>query len=279
MLSTMALASPTADASATASDPIFIADEADLIAQAGTNSWPGSGTEADPYVIANLTFSGASDPAVYINNVQLYVVVRDCTFTNCAIAVELDLSSNVTVTGNTIEDGYEALVIYGTGGNTIANNTVNDQSYGFYLSETEGNIVCDNTLSNMDDYAVLLEGSHDNIICRNNVDVCDWCAICLAYSNNNTISGNIMTNSWIGVYLEYLGSGNVITGNSMTDCYEQYGGIKIADTPDSNAVSNNTIAYKADEPGSDNTLLIAGAAILIVVLLVVVIVVMKRKKA
>jgi parallel beta-helix repeat protein len=279
MLSTMALASPNASASATASDPIFIANEADLIAQAGTGSWPGSGTEADPYIIANLTFNGASDPAVYINNVQLYVVVRDCTFTNCAIAIELDVSRNVTVTKNTIEGGYEALVIYGAGGNTIANNTVSDQGYGFYLSETEGNTVCDNTLNNIDDYAVLLEGSHENTICRNNVDVCDWCAICLAYSDNNTISDNVMTNSEIGVYLEYLGSGNVITGNSMTDCDEQYGGIEIADAPDSNTVSNNTITFKADKSGSDSNVLFAGAVIIIAALLVVALVVMKRKKA
>lgn len=59
-----------------AHDPILITSDADFVNQ----SWPGSGTLEDPYVIEGLSISVSHDQGycIEIKNVQSHFVVRNC---------------------------------------------------------------------------------------------------------------------------------------------------------------------------------------------------------
>lgn len=274
----VALASPNASAVLASSEPIVIENNADLVAQASTNAWPGDGSVSNPYIIANLSFTGSSGMALLIDRVDLHLVIQDCSFTDCDISVEIDMSRNVTFARNTIYGGYEGMVIYGAdGGIVVSNNTVDEAHYGMYLCEADNIVVCNNTISNAEDYNILLEGSDGNTIIGNDIVASDWCGICLAYSNDNIISDNAITDASVGIFLEYLSYDNTITGNTVLECDPDEGGVVIVDTVESNTVSDNTVTYAEVGSEGDSELIIMVAAVLMFAMFAIVLVASRKK--
>ncbi|MCE5295972.1 MAG: right-handed parallel beta-helix repeat-containing protein [Euryarchaeota archaeon] len=270
--------SPNASAVPASSEPIVIESNADLVAQASSNAWPGNGTVSNPYIIANMSFTGFSDMAMWIDRVDLHLVIQDCSFTDCDISVEIDMSRNVTFARNTIYGGYEGMVIFGAaGGIIVSNNTIDEAHYGMYLCETDNIVVCNNTISNAEDYNILLEGSDGNTIIGNDIINSDWCGICLAYSNDNIISDNTVTDASVGIFLAYLSYRNTITGNTVLDCDPDEGGVVIVDTVDDNTVSDNTVTFADGESKDDSDLIIMVAAVLIIAMFAMVLVASRKK--
>jgi parallel beta-helix repeat protein len=276
--STVVLIPSTAGATLALSDPIYIYSNNDLVAQADLNGWPGNGTITNPFVIADMRFEDSSYTAIIISRVDMNVIIRNCTFINTTVAIEMDLSNNITITDNIITGGYEGIVIWNGSGLIIHNNTIKGVSYGLYFTETDGNIVSNNTISNIEDVGILLESSDFNTITDNDFYDSAWSGISLAASNNNTISGNYMINVDMGIYLEYKGYDNVIINNSVLRCPSEYDGITIADTPSYNTVTNNTITFVDDRSGLNNELLIGSLVVVIVILLILLLIVYSRMK-
>ena len=60
--------------------PIVINGNSDLIDQANAAGWNGSGTSDSPYVIENLVIQTTSMYGVYVQNIDLHLLFRNCSF-------------------------------------------------------------------------------------------------------------------------------------------------------------------------------------------------------
>ena len=110
-----------------------------LIAQAIDYGWPGDGTAANPYLIANLTFDGSSGVGLMIQNIDLYVIIDNCTITNSDYCIDIVGSNNMTIKNNTFYGNSYGFNIYmdESNNNTIVNNSMIGNNYGIYLSDSK----------------------------------------------------------------------------------------------------------------------------------------------
>jgi parallel beta-helix repeat protein len=265
----------SANALPTPSGSIIINGNSDLEAQAYSNGWPGNGTVSNPYIIANLSFD-SSYMAILIERTDLSVVIHDCTFTGSYTSIEIDLASNITISGNTINGGYYGIYIYGAGNNVVSGNTIKDAHDGVNLDGSRNNTVANNNITVGQDNGISLTNSDWNMIYKNKIVGAEmWCGVSMTYSDNNTISENTLTGGYNGIYLEYLGRGNIITYNTIDDADS---GILIADTPNSNTVANNTITSQTEASGLDSGIIIAILVAVIIVLVGVILFSFRKKK-
>ena len=98
----MAFASP-----AEATYAISIDGDADLIAQAEVNGWPGTGSADDPVLISGMDFSAAySEYALYVGNTTLHLTLRNCNFTEQSSSVVFFSTSNISIEGCRFQNCY-----------------------------------------------------------------------------------------------------------------------------------------------------------------------------
>jgi len=60
-------------------EPIRVDDDQELLQLAQQEGWPGSGTEEDPIVIEGLDIRPERGPGIYLGNVSLWVLVKECS--------------------------------------------------------------------------------------------------------------------------------------------------------------------------------------------------------
>ncbi|MEJ2248789.1 MAG: NosD domain-containing protein, partial [Candidatus Lokiarchaeota archaeon] len=194
--------------------PIFIDGDAHGI---GAHNWSwaesqpwctGNGTEAEPYIIANLTINGMRlSSCIQIKNSVAFFRIENCSLYNSSAGP-----------GNPRKAGIRLLncsngVIYN---NSISNNEGN----GISLGSSSFNIISENILSKNKYYGISLYSN----------------------CNNNTISENTISNNWIdGIYL-YYSNDNIISKNT---CSKNRDGIRLSHGSDNtilwNIISNNTM--------------------------------------
>ncbi len=140
---------------------IHINGDADLLAQATANDWPGAGTATDPIVIAGLWLDGASlatgagDILIRIESTTLHLELSDLHLFDSSNrrpnGIILAQATNVTIRDSHIEDvpkGIEASAPRGIpSGLRIINNTVDATFVGIRIYGPTGAIVQDNDVT------------------------------------------------------------------------------------------------------------------------------------
>ena len=121
------------------------------------------------------------------------VTVRNMTIRNFDYGIELDSSSNSTLSGN----------------NVAANNWIGIMLY--YSSD--GNVLSGNNVANNWD-GIELDYSSNNVLSGNNVTANNADGIDVYSSDNNVLSGNNVANNYAGIVLG-SSSGNTLSGNVM----------------------------------------------------------------
>jgi len=145
------------------------------------------------------------------------------------------ISSNNTLTDNTISNTNNGMYLYLSRGNNITGNTVSNSNDGIYLSSSCNNTIEGNTVTK-NDGGIDLSSSHNNNIMGNDITNSRWG--CDFYnSNNNTISNNTVSNNNYSMYL-YSSGDNNLTGNTVRD--NNYG-IYLTSSCNGNTISCNYV--------------------------------------
>jgi len=200
----------------------------------------GSGTEMDPYVIGNDTFSYASGDALVIKNSRKYFTVINCTFENSnSVGLLLNNISNGLVKNNTFYNNLQGMSIYDSWDVNVTECVFDSNTqYNLFLDHSDNNTILLNTITgkNDQDYGIGLSYSHDNLLINNTFSTTHFALINVAYSNNNDIIGNNFFRGGHAVLL-YVGHYNVISQNEMFRCNW---GISLANS-DYNLLSDNFV--------------------------------------
>ncbi len=235
--------------------PIVITSNSDF----ATQGWPGSGTEADPYVIEGLNIT-STDTCISISGTTVYFVIRGCLLrSSSAHGVNLYNVRNGRIENNTISNvPWHGVRIYDSQNNTVLNNTISGCSYGVYIGHSTGNILVNNTISDNLDSGVNLYFSSDNTLLNNrfhnNGIVFSVLDSTVEYwrqtiAPNNTVNGKAVGYFWnlTGGVIDGCQYGQVIlancTGVTVRDGVFSNGSIGIQlGHSDSNTLLNNTIS-------------------------------------
>ena len=193
--------SPVGSKAYTPHAAIVIASDADF----STQGWPGSGSVANPYLIAGLEIDGlAFQSGIFISNTSKHYIIQGCYIYNSWQAgVFLYNAPDGEILDCLLSDNEPfGIRISSCSGMSVVNNTCAGASEaGISVSQTPGTIVTNNTCSN------------------NGED-----GITVTYSDDCTISGNIcLGNSDHGILA--WGSNNIVTENTCNDNY--YWGIEV----------------------------------------------------
>lgn len=94
-----------------AHSPILILDNAGLISA----GFPGTGTNADPFLIQNFEIDGAGGSAIAIYDTDLHVKILNCYLSDSSgpsATIHLQNVKNVTVENNTLVDCYAGVGLF-----------------------------------------------------------------------------------------------------------------------------------------------------------------------
>jgi len=85
---------------------ISVVSDQTLRDAASANSWPGDGTEGDPYIIEGYSIdgNGSEGTCISIEGVTLHLTVRGNLVYSAAHGITVAVSRNVTVEGNEVRD-------------------------------------------------------------------------------------------------------------------------------------------------------------------------------
>jgi parallel beta-helix repeat protein len=171
------------------------------------------------------------------------VTIKNMTIKAFAGPIELDYSSNNTISGNSITNngGIDIRLSYSAGNTISGNNITNNKSAhgaGIVLFSSAGNTISGNNIAASSAAIVFDVDSGNNTVSGNNITNND-AGITLYSASNNNISENTITAT--GYYGIELGSSssNSISGNNITNNYS--GGILLSSSS-SNTISGNNVA-------------------------------------
>ncbi|MCE7749358.1 MAG: right-handed parallel beta-helix repeat-containing protein [Candidatus Heimdallarchaeota archaeon] len=134
-------------------------------------SFPGNGSEVDPYIIEDLVIEAVGYSGIYISYTDVHFIIRNCTIlsTNYGIALEWLEGLNSLIYNNTFWTYQtDGVFLYQTSNLTFYQNTVQYCSRGFYLSSSLDITIAENTFVENDNYGVEINTfSHNNAIAGN----------------------------------------------------------------------------------------------------------------
>jgi len=243
---------------------ISIDGDADFVAQATSEGWPGDGSAEDPYIVGGYDIDGSGyRTAVAIGNTTVHFEVRECYIhdsvqagahlynvlngrvvdnsfvRNSPNAVRLSGSDNVSVEENLLsENTGTGIYLYDSELNEIVGNTIHNSASAMYVSYSNGNLILNNTVTGTGG-GFTLGSSCDNTISGNNCSYRTGNGIVFMasaiYSTGNLISGNTLVhNTQTGLMLN--NGGNRVIGN---DCSNNMGsGIRMETSSGSNISEN-----------------------------------------
>jgi parallel beta-helix repeat protein len=241
MLSISFVLVPAIPASATdPSGSISIVGDSELRVNASKNSWPGDGSTAHPFIIEDLTIDGGSETGIMIRDTSLYLVIRDCTFTDSVRCIDIAGSRNILIENNSFHGNLYGCNIYLQGSSNIVvhNNVMDGNDNGLYISDSSNNAILDNTISNARWDGIDMETNSDNnAISHNTIIGAIDSGVYLSMSDGNTVSHNTVSGAHYGIYLE-SSSGDLVSDNTVGD--SEYEEICLSSAID-NTISHNTI--------------------------------------
>jgi len=156
-------------------DAILLDGNAELIAQADAEVWPGDGTEGNPYQITGYYFYDVQH-SVEIRNIDLYWTFTDNEVDGPGDAtvwcgVEISNSANGYVENNLIHNRYRGLWLIDIDDVTITNNDIQDnQLHGIEcVGYINGCLISDNTLTRNTGSGIKILTAVDSEISENSV--------------------------------------------------------------------------------------------------------------
>ncbi len=227
--------------------PITILSNQDFI----DLSFPGSGTEEDPYRIENYTISTIEDNAITIKNTRKFFTIRNCSVSayrygifienvtedsydeminsfsitnntcyNCWNGIQIISSWYAYVYNNTcINNDNDGINIYSCWFSTVENNTCIENEYGLVFHKSDSFVSKNNCSFNEKDGLIIWESSgtiSQNMCIKNGYGL--TALICYGYTY--FVNNICLNNSLYGLYLS--GSSSSITSNN-TCSYNGYG--------------------------------------------------------
>ena len=201
-------------------DPVNIVSNMNFSIQ----GWPGNGTSGNPYVIEDLEISSSASACVYIEDTDVYFVIRDCTF-------DAHWDKNCVTLAN---------VTHGT----IENCVMHDCSVGVKLYDAPDCIVSDNEISDSQVGISATGGSDDSFILRNNVSAGGTDGIAIYNSHRVVIENNTVFGYRQSCLRAYESHYCIFTGNELGD-FERFGFFMYLS--DYGEISRNTAHYSSTE--------------------------------
>ncbi len=194
---------------------IWIDSDSDFI----TYSFPGSGTEIDPYIIENYEIISSSDHGIYINSTTNYFVIRNSYVDaeEYGIYVSNVADETAAVINNTCyNNDNDGISLHYSGSSIVANNTCNNNNvYGIKLWFSGSSTVSNNTCNNNNDFGIVLVDSGSSTVANNTCNY-NGIGISLYYSGSSTFTNNTCSNNGWGISLADSGS-STFTNNMCTN--------------------------------------------------------------
>ena len=158
------------------------------------------------------------------NGTVLYVTADKVKISNFTIqnsgsstsyGIEL-VAENCTVSGNTIRENGNGILIMQSSRVVITENTISENElYGIWMGKSSNNMIDRNDITNNGITGIESALSTDNIVNANNISYNDWFGIEFYYCNNTVFSKNtIMNNKVDGICLG-ASHANKIIGNNI----------------------------------------------------------------
>jgi parallel beta-helix repeat protein len=148
-------------------DPISIDGDLDFATTAASESWPGSGTEYDPYIIELYEITGGdTEKAISVKNTNVHFIIRDCRFSDgYASAVYMFNVAHASVEDN-VFTSCEFYSIYFEQCKFISmdRNTVTGGSHCVGIIDSNTVSAENNTVENAIWWPVWVSSSHDVIL-------------------------------------------------------------------------------------------------------------------
>ncbi|MHA1663997.1 MAG: right-handed parallel beta-helix repeat-containing protein [Candidatus Thorarchaeota archaeon] len=190
------------DSAATAYTPhdaILLDGNAEMIAQATVESWPGDGSADTPYQITGYSFYDTTH-SVEIRNIDLHWTFTDNMIdgphnTNVWCGMEITNSTNGYVANNVITGRFRGLWLIDIYDVTITNNLIVDNLFHGIecVGYINGCLISDNTITRNTGSGIRILTGVDSEISENNVTDCDGTGIqIIGEATNCQITDNII---------------------------------------------------------------------------------------
>jgi len=225
----------------------------------------GSGTELNPYIIENMNIdANLTDSCISILNSEAYFIIRGCNLDNSVLSgtdggIYLYNVTNGNILSNNFDNNKGAGILgIMSSNNTISGNSLNNGRHGIHIFGDYNEIFNNDIYGDGTGSGIVLEGSYiGNNVNGNTIENC-WQGIWLSGVDNNTVLGNEASqNLQNGIVLatdsnfNYI-SGNFVENNALNGFYVLGG--------DDNIIHNNIIRYNVLDginilTGSSNNLI------------------------
>ncbi len=156
--------------SLTPHDPISITSDNNFT----DYSFPGTGTEEDPYVIEGYNITTTSNRGIYITDTTKNFTVRNCYVKagEYGIYIRNVAGGTATVINSMCTNNNNiGIYLYSSGSSTVANNTFNNNFYGIFFYSSDFCVFTYNVLQENEDYGIRLYSDCDNNIIHHNTFV------------------------------------------------------------------------------------------------------------
>jgi len=161
--------------------PIHINGNADFASQAASEGWQGDGTANNPYIIENYDINASTTHGIYIENTDVYFIIRNCI----------------------IHDGkgkYDGIFFYNVKNGKIDNVTSYNNWNGIYLERSPNNQITNCHVHN-NSWTGIYVGWYTNSSQITNCDIHNNKeGINLWYTSDNHIIGNTFINNDITIW-------------------------------------------------------------------------------
>jgi parallel beta-helix repeat protein len=164
-------------------DAILLDGNAEMIAQATTESWPGDGSSGDPYQITGYSFYDVQH-SVEIRNIDLHWTFTDNEIDGPGDAtvwcgMEISNSANGYVANNVIFNRFRGLWLIDINDVTITNNIVEDNLFHGIecVGYINGCLISDNIVRRNDGSGIRILSGVNSEISENSVTDCDGTGI------------------------------------------------------------------------------------------------------
>ncbi|MFX1271184.1 MAG: right-handed parallel beta-helix repeat-containing protein [Promethearchaeota archaeon] len=201
-------------------EPIFI-QNAEEFASYG---FPGNGTESNPYIIERLNISTVGETCIWIQDVDVSFVIRNCRIHNQRTSfptIRLTNVQNATIEENSIIGGFEGIHGSQTRNLQILDNTICDGASGLSFSNSlnitaEGNSVYRHTIG------VALSNTSQCLFSTNRIYGNTHAGFMVDHtSSNNSILSNIFgwndIRTFSSINAEDNGNNNTWLANAWSD--------------------------------------------------------------
>ncbi|MBD3407034.1 MAG: hypothetical protein GF411_13025 [Candidatus Lokiarchaeota archaeon] len=196
--------------------PILIGNNSDFSAQ----SFPGTGTESDPYIINGLEILSAGEPCIQIANVSVYFEIVDCILSGTreiggAITIT-NLESEVSGTISSCEVYNSTIGIYVEANNfTIKQNQVRNCSFSDVLLEGNHISFTSNTVTTNGTYSLIWESSEYGVIKDNVIESVPHTASYQEVLLQDVHNFSITDNTFIRARMSLVGSDLLCSHNTF----------------------------------------------------------------